>query len=63
MKKSWGILKKDWPTMGIGQKICWVLFFWVLFPLLLVAVKYGSGLQQNVKERQRKLDARRKAKR
>ena len=62
MSKTWDILKKDWPTMGIAQKVGWVIFFWVLFPILWFAVNYGAKLERINKANRGKL-ARRKAKR
>ena len=44
MKETWQILAKDWATFNMAQKIGWILFFWVLFPILWVAVKYGKQL-------------------
>lgn len=51
IKKAWQMLKDDWPTMTIYQKVGWLLFFWLLFPLLVSAVKYGNIIQDKYDER------------
>ncbi len=59
MKEVWGILKKDFPTMGVAQKIGWVIFFPILFAILWFAVNYGAKLEARNKANRKKL-ARRK---
>ena len=46
IKKAWKRLKEEWPGLTIWQKSTWVLFLWVLFPILMLAER---GAVEHVK--------------
>ena len=39
---AWQAIKEDFPGMYLWQQVIWVLFLWILYPLTVAAVYYGS---------------------
>ena len=35
VKKAWVSFKEQWPTATKCEKVCRVLLFWVLFPVMV----------------------------
>ena len=40
-KLAWQAIKEDLPGMHLWQQAFWVLFFWLLYPMTVLAVYYG----------------------
>ena len=44
---AWQAIKEDFPGMYRWQQAFWVIFFWLLFPMTVVAVYYGRLTPRN----------------